>query len=1226
MNSEEKRKKNANQNEDENKEPDKEERQEESKDEKKKNQSETEQTSSPDPKLINDQEGITNDSRSEEITYQSGNTIQAKTALTVEAIMNIQGHLKQSDQKLVDEQTSQYLTYLTSNVPAYTTTFGITDCSDFQLVPFYRTIDYTEDTSQQFPSLFCFNTFVNQYYDTDMTTFESKRYFEIFKDHPALLRSSETFPVNAYKVSVGWNGNSFAPEITDPTMIGDVSLIKNVSYVGVHSSDNYKDRKMFSRLKTFLEIAANCNLVLKGCRTKPLSIEYDNTRISKKLAGKKILYNDRAHIIFNGIYHAVTPFMNKINDMLMDGNTEIDFEKIYKFGRDVEKRINTYDMICRGYGNMDQFSSYLINLATQRICDNRMTANHYKTLMAANYPNRVSMHVFDTMIDDLLFVYCPTEEDWKFCMFVIMIDKNIRSLIMNKSLSLMTSRNLFGQNDIGVKLTTLINNKNNSPTSREAVTYFMNVLAGGNVESFCQLLTAEMYARFIDFKVENTYVETEYLDILVLLEVLFAFLITPRLAWWNSHRFGRTLFNLMYTFCNDEWNKWEGEFGVFVKLQRGAWNKVNISIDHYDLNDLLDGVVFSFLVQRQYTQKQLSDYPFISSIYTLIAPLGEYVNLTRKINAKYPFFETVVRGYLPCSAEDYKAASMINDVNTRVNAIGAAVHTVTKNYFSHNTVKTSVKESYNTLLNTIRIASNNLGLLMHYTVAPMLKTMYDSFLFVCDGFDKASPWKRPRMISYSGYNVLQDTGNQNADLINLLKGKGITVPLTPLHCFSKLYTYIAIGVHGVCRNDTVTTTGSFLSRNFYDPNTINILPFDGQEITDLALKIVGHSKRINTVFSIFNYLHKESESDILATVRERLAAFWTTSNGRAVLNEITKTFNCPVERYFEHENAFYTMDSDPRVYHPTLYTSDANGNIDPVQPATCAVHKKYKYGDEYLENMLKVISHVMFDDELPLFRQVEGLAFGYYSSSTASPTDFFNVENDTEYFTINLDETPGVFRTTGTDGFSVQLAFTKDNVNHEYINPLSNAIPKIKFILKRLGNMNEHFVIFMKRMIDTKRHMVILTDVVVDYNIVTLSNWKDFKISEENVFDQFVLNRDLNNIQLNFYDTRFIIQNRTDELLDRYIYLSYRNITALKDFVVMGGIFGNPNQAINKLTDIDKDVYCFGERNGQTSKYFISKRDKIKGSTVNFNNHFTYLGPKSETRLPILDIRVSSQL
>ncbi|AAO73185.1 possible major core protein [Mal de Rio Cuarto virus] len=1224
MNSEDNRKKEAKKDEEEDKDQTDKTRNENKKDNFEKDESKNESTPKVDPKLVENQEGITNSQRPEDITYKDGSTIQAKTALTVEAIMNIQGHLKQSDQKLVDEQATQYLSYLTSNVPTYTTTFGITDCSDFTLVPFYRTMDYTDDSAQQFPSLFCFNTYVNQYYDTDMTTFESKRYFEIFQDHPALLRSSEAFPVNAYKVSVGWNGNSFAPEISDPTVIGDVSLIKNVSYVGVHSSDNYKDKKMFSRLKTFLEIAANCNLVMRGCRTKPLSIEYENTAISKKLAGKKILYNDRAHIIFNGIYHAVTPFMNKINDMLMDGNTEINFDQIYKFGRTIITKINTYDMVCKGYSNIDQFTAYLVNQATQRVIDNRMTANKYKTLMAANYPNRVSMHVFDTMIDDLLFVYCPTEDDWKFSMFVIMIDKNVRSLMMNKALSLMSTRNLFGQNDIGVRLTTLINNKNNSPTSREAVTYFMSVLAGGNIESFCQLLTAEMYARSLILKLKNTYVETEYLDILVLLEVLFAFIITPRLAWWNSHRFGRTLFNLMYTFCNDEWNKWEAEFGVFVKHQNASWVKVNISVDQYDLNDLLDGIVFSFLVNRNYDQSQLSNYPFISSIYNLIAPLGEYVNLTRKTAAKYPFFETTVRGYLPCSADDYRQASMINAVNTRVNAIGARVHLVTKNYFSHNTVKTSVKESYNTLLTTIRIASNNLGLLMHYTVAPMLKTMYESFLFVCDGFDRNNPWRRPRMISYSGYNVWQRTNNANEDLINLLKGKGITIPLTPLHCFSKIYTYIALGVHGVCRNDTVTTTGSFLSRDFYDPNTINILPFNGQEITDLALKIVGHSKRINTVFTIFNYLHKESKENILETVRERLSTFWTTSNGRAVLNEITRTFNCPVERYFEHENAFYTMDSDPRVYHPTLYASDANGNIDQNQPASCAVHQKYKYGDDNLVNMLKVISHVTFDDELPLFRQVEGLAFGYYSTSATEPSDYFNVDNDTEYYTIDLDATPGVFTTTGTDGFSVQLKFEKDNVNHEYINPLSEKIPKIKFVLKRLGNMNEHFVIFMKRMIDTKRHMVVLKNVIVDYNIITLSNWKDFKITEENLFSKFVENRDLNNIQLDFYDTRFIIQNRTDELLDRYIYLSYRNITPLKDFVVMGGIFRIPNQAIDKLTAIDKDVYCFGEESGQTSKYFVSKKEKIKGSTVNFNNHFTYLGPKTEVRLPVLDIRVSS--
>jgi hypothetical protein len=1176
--------------------------------------------------LMPNQESITNANAETDIRYVNESTIQAKTSLTVEAVTNIKGHLIQNDQKLIDEQASQYLQYLTDNVPKYTTTFGISELPTETILPYYRIIDYTSG-DLELPSFFSFETFTNSYYETDMTSYESKRYSEIFKDHPVLLKSTETFPVNAYKVSIKWSGQTFSPNISDPTLVGATSLIKNVAYIGTYSSDNYRDRKLFSRFKTFLEIAANCNLILKGCRTKPLSIEYENTAIAKKLAGAKVLYNDKPHILYNGIYHVVAPFCKVVNDMLKDGAQELNFNEVFKFGREIITKINTYDMLNKGFGNIDQFTAYLLNLGLNRIRENRLTASKYKVLTAANFPSRVSLHVFDTMLDELLYVYDPTDEDWKFSLFVIMIDKDIRSMIMTKALDLIKSRNLFGVNEVGVKLTTLINNRNPSKMSKDAANYIINVLAGGSVEVFCKLITADMYARFIDLKVESSFIETEYLDLLKFFEIILAFIITPRLAWWNSHIFGRHLFDLMFIFCRDELNSWEAEFGYLVKSTRAGFVKYDKPVCSYDKNDLLDGVYFSFLVNRTYSQPQVAKYPFISSIYSLITPMGDYINLDRKVKAKYPFFEKAVRGYLPCSIIDYREISMVNPVNNRVNAIGTAIDKLSQKYFTSKSTKTSTKESYNLLMDVVQIAANNLGVLMHSTVAPMLATLYDSFLFFCDGFDKNSPWIVPRMLSYSGYDVFakrNETGKNKAEY--LISGRGIVIPLIPLQSHSMLYTYVGIGIHGVCRTDTVTISGSFLTKDSYDPNTINIMPFNGNEITDLALKIVGHSKRINSVFTIFNYLHRKSDDEILSTIRDRLSKFWSTSNARAVLSEMTKIFNCPIERYFEQVNAFDTMHSDPRVYKPTLYCTDFFGNIDPLQPDSIKVRQEYQFGDSYFTKMLKVISHITFDDELPLFRQVEGLAFGFYSITSNTPTDYFDVENDTVYFSIDLDVTPEVFTTTGTNGFSIQLKFKRNDVDYEFTNPFDEKIPRIKFLINRLGNINEHFVIFMSKMIESKRHIVILRKLIVDYNIITLSNWKDFVPTSENLFDNFVRNRDIITINLNFYDTRFIIQNRTDELLNQYLVLSYRNITPLRDFVVMGGIFGNPNQAIDKLTKIDKDVYCFGEESNDTSKYLISRKEKIKGSVVNFNNHFQYLGDKAEARLPILNIRTSDQL
>ncbi|AAD02490.1 hypothetical protein [Fiji disease virus] len=1141
---------------------------------------------------VKDQEGITNKNRPEDISYVDDSTIQAKTALTVEAITNIKGHLIESDQKLADERASQYLQTLTNNAVRYTTTFGISEISDEILIPYYHEIDF-QGSDKELPSLFSFETFVNEYYGTDLLTYENEKFKTMMCDHPALSRSSEIFKVNAYKISIKWTGETFNPSIGDPSNIGTTSLIKNIAYVGVHNSDNYKDRKLYSRLKMFLELAANCNIILKGCATRPLGIDYELTKVSKKLNGAKILYNDKAHIIYNGIYHPVTPFCDKVNDILKEGDVDIDFGKIFKYGREVVTKINTYDILNKGYAAIDQFTAYLINMGMQRLLDHRMNANSYKDLTQANYPSRVSLHVFDTLLDEFLYVYKPTDQDWEFCLFVIMIDKEVRSLIMAKTKQMMLSRNLFGQSEIGLKLTNLITRRVQGNIAKNAADYFINVMSSGSIESLCNILCSEMYARFSKFNIECSYLETEYLDLFKFLEILLAFIITPRLAWWNSHKFGKHLYDLMSVFCRSELIAYEARYGCFIKFERSAWVKVDKHVSVYGENDLYDGIYFSFLISRTYSAEEIKAFPFISKIYSLIEPLGDYINLDRKTRAKYPFFETTVRGYLPCSIISYTDITTNNPVNTRVNNIGASIIDLSQRYFTHKPTKTSTKEAYDLILDTIGNTANNLGILMHSTVAPMLATLYDTFLFFADGFNKTSPWVVPRKLGYSGYNVYADRNKSDADRATyLIGGRAIVIPRNLDSTNSMIYTYIGIFVHGVVRCDMVTSTGSYITSSHYDPDSISIMPFNGSEITTLALKVVNHSKRINTVFTLFNYLHSKSTDEILSPVRERLSKFWTTSNARALLNEITRIFNCPIERYFTQMNAYDTMHSDPRVYKPTLYSVSSTGNIDSVQPANCAVNKQYEFGDTYLNEMLKVISHVAFDDELPLFRQTEGLVCGYFTSSSNSPDDYFSVDEDTLYFSIDLDEHPEVFTTVGTNGFSIQLQFKKGNDDHAYTNPMSKDIPSIKFLINRIGNLNAHFVQFINRMLSTQRHLIVLRKVVVDYNVITLGSWNDYTPTSSNVFDQFVKDRDLINIKLDFYDTRFIIQNQSNQLLSQYLFESYRNITPLKDFVVMGGIFGNPNRAESKLTDINKDIYCFGDDNDQTTKYFTSKKSK----------------------------------
>nr|WLY62800.1 P2 [Oat sterile dwarf virus] len=1158
-----------------------------------------------------------------DVSYESTSAVTAKTAVIKEASLNLKSHLGILNQEVADRTLDRLISDISANTSGYLVSFGITTLADSEITPYYDIRSYSSSDSK-LPTLFITKTEVNNYYNMDYTIAEQERNRDIFSTHPVLASSAEAYPVNAFKIAIDWDGSQFSSNISDPREIGDESLIKNISYIGTHVSDRYRDQKAFSRFKTFLEIIASSNVILVGLKRKQLSITIRNTKMSNKLNMKHVMLNDHPHLFYNGIYHSVEPFCEKINELLQDGDqdNEHDFNKFFKCGRDVLTQISALDIICKAYVNVDQFSAYILNNSIERLLNNRMTLNVYKTLLVANFPVGTSLEFLDSHQNEFFFMYKPTKNDWSFCLFMIMIDIEMKRKIIKFTEDIMNQRNLFSMAEVLRSASHLLKSKVQDPNINGAIEYLSKVLGNSTVEHATKLLVAEMHARHIDMNLRSFEITFGDFDILRFFELMIGFIIAPRLCWWNSHQTGRMFYDLLYEYCFTELGAWIAEYGLFVKERNGAFLPVMMNLEDYSQIDLQDKVYYSFLVFRNFSNAQLKKYPNITSIYGLIKPMGETINLNQKLGAGYPFLTVDYTAYVPWSILDYKTITTLCSINLRLDEISQFVYKLASKYMSG---KSSKAKSL--LLNTITIFRNlvkRLGLVLHATAAPLFRTLFNSFLFVCDGFNPTSPWCVPDLIGYAGYNIFNSRPARQANNNDLL-GKGILTTKVRFECDTKLFLCIALSLQGVNKTDCVTATGAVASSNLYDPKTVLIGPIDGQAITNFALKLVGQTKRINSAFGIYGLVHNQSVEPPLQVLRDRLKSYWSSANAAHILSVISERFDCPIDRYFKLENYSETLFTDPKSFHPTLYSINYNGDIDPQQNIADGFNTRYAYGDDYDKNIWKVCSHILFNDNTPIFRQTEGIACGKFPKTTSNPTEFYDYANMLTFTKIDLDEVKTCFKIEGEIGSHVVFTTKLNDVDTEFTNPYDSAIPKIMFLIDKIANYPRVYLEFIRAMIESEKHVIVIRKLVIDYSITTVGSYLELPKFFP-LFESLIEHVDSETARLTFFDTRFVEEHDFKAHIPGYFVMSYQNILPLSDFVVVGGIFANPNQAKIKLIDIKRDNYCFGTEDGMTSRFLISNASKIEGNTINFNNHVKYLTANAQLRAPELQITYSSRI
>nr|WNH14482.1 nonstructural protein [Physostegia virginiana fijivirus] len=1132
----------------------------------------------------------------------------SETSKTVNSVLQV------LDQKVMDEFSNSIFLARYPKSSGYLIGFSANLAETYKCVPYYEIIDLSDD-KKIIPHLFETQALVNQYYGTDATLMEQNFYKGIFDTHPVLAKSAEAYPVNACKIVVKWTGENFYNSLSNPTEVTNEAIIKQVSYIGVYNSQSYLDRKAFARLKTFLEIAAHCNYILVGLKRMPISITIDRTEVSDYLNESQIILNDIPSIFYNGIYHSVSAFKDAVNAMFI----RVAEDEAFRVGRQVTEELERLDLLCKGFVNIDQFSAYLMNNALDRIRANRFQINAYIEYAMCNFPESYTNIVMDTRSNQFIYFYQPTAADWDFCLFYIMIDIGAREKMIALFQEIVAARGLFVHISNEFRIREIFKTRVDQKLLDPLVNYFNTAFAGGSEKMGPEILSLEFFARFIKIKVNCDEITESHLDFIRFYEIFLAFMTTPKIAWYNADQYGHILFNLLYRFCPGELAVWINEVGLFVQHDGNQYIPVQFEPHAYDNEALRNGIYYSFLAPVLPHNRTIHATPFISGLYRLLCPAGQQVNLNRKAAAHYPYMHQNFVGYVPWSIIDYRNIALQNPINMKLIGFSGLINGLISRYLRVQDSKNATKESYVAIISVLGEIIKSLSVLLHGTYAKQYRTLMDSFLYVIDGFDGNNPHIVPQHLGYSGYLMYNVPQNQR----NLL-GQAAVISLSRYTLNTKIFIYIATSLQGVLRTDCIGLSGEKYTFNMNDNSEVRIGPLNGSKITQFSLDVLNQSKRINECFALFNLMHNNYQGQILRTVRDRLRRFWSSTNAGHIMDIIAKEFNCPITEYFRLESMSGTFLMNPKVYRPTLFYVTLGGTIVDDQPNGEGVNVAYEYGDAWTRNSWTLLSHLLFSDETPIFRQIRGLVLGYFSLAQNSPADFYDI-NGPGFLNIDLDVPIQVFNTAGNLGYRVVFSILVGGQRLDFNDPNDPNIPPIRFLKDRLGTLHKIYIDFIKKMLLTRRHHFVLRDLIVDYNIVTAAEWNDVQ-NIPSVIDKVLEGKDSQVIGLQFYDTRFIEEHMHTRLISPYLEITYRNIVQLRDDTIAGGIFGNPNQAHQRLVALELDNFGFGEVDGLTSRFPEHGGLKTQGTRVNFNNHVDYITNNVSIRLPEIVVQPSEEI
>ncbi|APG79056.1 Major core [Hubei insect virus 2] len=469
-------------------------------------------------------------------------------------------------------------------------------------------------------------------------------------DFPLISRNREMFQIGTGSVKYVWQPSGWSEKLSDLHTYTDLELISTVTIGGALSRTNEYKKQFYTKMTVMLGIIRN---------KRPIYSDIKIYRPGNKLSvsGRNLGVN-MATIIPNcrPTEDSVELINTRLNGCLplavINADSELWARYVYTelvrqgirtyFGRYDIVTNNKYEIYGRAYCLYDNFSAYIACSAFNEMLNNRLTRGVIAQIYSALKHDETQIQIVSAVDAPEYIKYNPTDSDLNNLLYRMMIDRDVLNYCINTAIEMcrllkifkeITNDNIFTE-ALALKV-----------TAGKASTYMVELASfyvGGDMDQFIKLLTLEAYSSFVKISFRTRALDASYLGIFNLMDVLLLFLIVPKLCWSNSAALGETISSIIAKCFPSEWAAFKHLYGEISRFNGVTWEPTGeSSISQIDVLGPGDGthMQWSILVVNYEGNSQLLNTIF--SISNLIQYIGGRIDITRKLNARFPYTSNV---------------------------------------------------------------------------------------------------------------------------------------------------------------------------------------------------------------------------------------------------------------------------------------------------------------------------------------------------------------------------------------------------------------------------------------------------------------------------------------------------------------------------------------------------------------------------------------------------------
>nr|ALV85432.1 major core capsid protein [Diaphorina citri reovirus] len=1082
---------------------------------------------------------------------------------------------------------------------------------DSVAVPYYRFIDKSSSTDPN--GIFKIESFHSDYLNPNISAQLTAEDISRNMNLPVIDNALNVYKSGTYKVLAKWNNQSdFLGNMTidDPGEVTDNLLMGRLVFADNSNTDVMLGRIHYTRFKTFNQLIANSNIIWKNCTEWTLSIHHNNANpVTERLDTVKIISLGLPHPSFAAAFSYYLPLHERVGELygIEDEDPVFNVETTKFFGHiKIENRARI---------PIDQYSSRFIINARNRLDQHGFTYQGHLRLIRPCYP--LNYHFINTPANQysLRLVYMPVDEQIFGSLFYIICSSKSRDLLCNTFIDVLTKRNLLqdSTHSLEVFQTILNQETGHDIVINNFVADLASAISMGNTQIFLTYLAFDFFnLGHFKFNIMPRSVPTPTMNIVILIEIVSFFIFFPKIAWRCQVQLGKMIIESLSTIVGDQVRIYCNRIGLFRRLnENGFFQNLPLNIASYTEEDLIDNnIYFTFFTPANIPARDRNICPFLTNLYQLITPegIGEQVLLATKQAAHLPYFRRNYNYYLPYVIRNSRDGMYDLPIALRLSDLLAEANRLFRATVPDIRTKTSTK-AFNGI---IEIYKNNLldtARIFHVVIAPNLQVLANSYLLYYDTFDVDRPFIVAPEVNIG--STRQQAGGA------IFQNQTIRVHKRMVSVSVKMSDYIVFKQSSVLKRDNSQRTGPILHS---ESKIDEVLPFPGDIIFDVQLRVINESCRFNEMWYVISSLAAAElppNQDVMLDLREFIRDYFSNSTSKIILGLISEAYGFNLTDFFKISLNSFDLRTDTRLAEPGLFFANMlDQKFDDQDEADYHTNESLTYTDEYFQNTIRIANSLIFSDVSPIKNESVGITFGIfdllrwdrdvtYLNCELNFRDSFVLGETAIFDLVSIENEPGVIlRYTIIRPDQQRLSWTVESMIDT---------PHI-LIINNIADLNPGYVKFVSNALQLNRIHVSFPTLIYTYEITHHLTRND--INQKQEFEKWLTPSSLNRLHMVFIDTAHSRNNDiTQRIIMRYKY-HYLNRVALAENVIATDLTQINSVQPNRMSELSKSMLSYGMEDGT----LCPERgiDKLDTGTVNINNSIYYYTADLVQKLPVI--------